>query len=102
MHYAGGMAVIAKRLLDSGILLAGEKTVSGRSIGEEARAAAEAPGQSVIRPLKDPLKKERRADYSPRQPCPGRLRAEASSGQEREAHRGPARASIVKKTLLPR
>jgi dihydroxy-acid dehydratase len=90
MHYAGGMAVIAKRLLDSGILLAGEKTVSGRTIGEEARAAVEAPGQSVIRPLKDPLKKSGgliilRGNLAP-EGCVLKL-----SGQEREAHRGPAR-----------
>ena len=90
MHYAGGMAVIAKRLLDSGILLAGEKTVSGRTIGEEARAAVEAPKQSVIRPLRDPLKKSGgliilRGNLAP-EGCVLKL-----SGQEREAHRGPAR-----------
>ncbi len=31
-------------------------TVTGRTIGEEARAAREAPGQKVIRPLDNPLK----------------------------------------------
>jgi dihydroxy-acid dehydratase len=55
MHEAGGMAVVAKRLLDAGVLNADERTVTGRTIGEEARAAREAPGQKVIRPLADPL-----------------------------------------------
>jgi dihydroxy-acid dehydratase len=58
MYAAGGMAVIGKRLLDAGLLNADEITVTGRTIGEEARAAREAPGQKVIRPLSDPLAKQ--------------------------------------------
>src|SRR5881628_2836686 len=52
MHDAGGMGVVAKRLLEAGLLHADEPTVTGRTIGEEARAAREAPGQKVIRSLK--------------------------------------------------
>jgi dihydroxy-acid dehydratase len=55
MHEAGGMAVVAKRLLDAGLLNADAVTVTGRTIGEEAQAAREAPGQRVIRALTDPL-----------------------------------------------
>src|SRR5438876_1109395 len=55
MYAAGGMAVVAKRLLEAGLLNADEMTVTGRTIGEEARAAREAPGQKVIRALSDPL-----------------------------------------------
>ena len=33
-------------------------TVTGKTIGEEAAAATEAPGQEVVRPLDDPLKPE--------------------------------------------
>jgi dihydroxy-acid dehydratase len=51
MYRAGGMAVVARRLLDAGLLHGDEATVTGRTIGEEARAAREAPGQDVIRPL---------------------------------------------------
>src|SRR5439155_764827 len=58
MHEAGGMGVVAKRLLEAGLLYADELTVTGRTIGEEARAAREAPGQKVIRPLSDPIKPE--------------------------------------------
>jgi len=90
MHVAGGMAVIAKRLLDSGLLYAGEKTVSGRTIGEEARAAQERDGQEVIRPLSSPLKKSGgllilRGTLAP-DGCVIKL-----SGQEKNFHRGPAR-----------
>jgi len=55
MHAAGGMAVVAKRLLDAGLLNATETTVTGRTIGDEAREARETPGQKVIRPLANPL-----------------------------------------------
>src|SRR5687767_15432776 len=58
MYEAGGMAVVAMRLLEGGLLHGGEKTVSGRTIGEEARAARETAGQKVIRSLKDPIKAE--------------------------------------------
>ncbi len=55
MYAAGGMAVVAKRLLDAGLLNATEMTVTGRTIGDEARAARETPDQKVIRPLANPI-----------------------------------------------
>ncbi|MBI2205003.1 MAG: dihydroxy-acid dehydratase [Candidatus Rokubacteria bacterium] len=90
MFDAGGMPVVAKRLLDAGLLHADEMTVTGRTIGEEARAAREAPGQKVIRPLDDPLKTEGglvilRGNLSP-DGCVAKV-----SGQKKDVHRGPAR-----------
>jgi dihydroxy-acid dehydratase len=55
MYEAGGMRLIARRLLDAGILHPDEPTVTGRTIGEEARAAREPAGQEVIRPLSNPI-----------------------------------------------
>ncbi|PYM08864.1 MAG: dihydroxy-acid dehydratase [Candidatus Rokuibacteriota bacterium] len=55
MYEAGGMALVAKRLLDAELLHADEMTVTGRTIGDEARAARETPGQKVIRPLSNPI-----------------------------------------------
>jgi dihydroxy-acid dehydratase len=55
MHEAGGMAVVAKRLLDAGLLAADAPTVTGRTIGDEAQAARETPSQQVIRPLSAPI-----------------------------------------------
>ena len=56
LYAAGGTALVAKRLLEAGILRGECLTVSGRSIGEEADAAKETPGQEVVRQLKSPLK----------------------------------------------
>ncbi len=58
LYAAGGVPVILKRLADAGILHSDAITVTGRTIGEEAEAATEAPGQEVVRPLEDPLKSE--------------------------------------------
>jgi dihydroxy-acid dehydratase len=90
VYAAGGTAVVAKRLLDAGLLNAEEMTVSGKTIGEEARDAKEAPGQPVIRPLSDPIK-----------PTGGMVILKGNIAQEgcvlkvvghkRTNHRGPAR-----------
>jgi dihydroxy-acid dehydratase len=55
MHRAGGNAVVAKRLLDHGVLKGEALTVTGRTIAEIAMGATEPAGQIVIRPLSDPL-----------------------------------------------
>ena len=57
LYAAGGTALVAKRLLDAGILHANQPTVTGRTIGEEAKEAKENPGQQVLRPLSNPIKK---------------------------------------------
>ena len=56
LYTAGGTTLVAKRLLDAGILHPDQPTVTGRTIGEEARQATETPGQHVLRPLADPIK----------------------------------------------
>ncbi len=53
---AGGTTLVAKRLLDKGLLHADQPTVTGRTIGEEARQAQETPNQQVVRPLSNPIK----------------------------------------------
>ncbi|MSR24315.1 MAG: dihydroxy-acid dehydratase [Nitrospiraceae bacterium] len=56
LYAAGGTTLVAKRLMDAGILHAGQPTVTGRTIGEEAGRATETPGQQVLRPLANPIK----------------------------------------------
>jgi dihydroxy-acid dehydratase len=56
LYRAGGIALVAHRLLDGGLLHGGAITVTGRTIAEEASAATEAPGQDVVRPLDRPIK----------------------------------------------
>ncbi len=89
MHEAGGMGVVAKRLLEAGLLHEAELTVTRRTIGEEARRATEAPGQSVIRPLANPLK-----GYGGMAILRGNLAPDGCvakiSGQTKSEHRGPA------------
>jgi dihydroxy-acid dehydratase len=53
---AGGSRVLAKRLLDAGLLKGDSITVSGKTIAEEAATAKETSNQPVIRTLKNPLK----------------------------------------------
>ncbi len=53
---AGGTTLVAKRLLDAGLLHADQLTVTGKTIGDEARQAIETPGQQVLRPLANPIK----------------------------------------------
>src|SRR5215204_3620365 len=90
LYEAGGIAVVAKRLLDAGLLHEDAPTVTGKTIGEHAREAAETPGQEVVRPLDDPVKKTGGLAI-----LRGNLAPEGSvvklSGHERTHHRGPAR-----------
>jgi dihydroxy-acid dehydratase len=87
---AGGIPVIAKRLLDGKFADGSTLTVTGKTFAEEARAAVETPGQPVIAPLDHPLKKTGGLVI-----LHGNLAPEGSvvkmSGHERLTHRGPAR-----------
>jgi len=56
LYAAGGTTLVAKRLLDAGLLHADQLAVTGRTIGEEARQASETPGQQVVRLLVNPIK----------------------------------------------
>jgi dihydroxy-acid dehydratase len=90
VYRAGGIPVVMKRLLEAGLLHTDCITVTGRSIGDEARDAVETPGQEVIRPLANPLKSTGglvilRGNLAP-DGCVVKV-----AGHERMKHRGPAR-----------
>jgi dihydroxy-acid dehydratase len=53
---AGGGALVAQRLLSAKLLNPSAKTVTGKTIGEEAAQAKETAGQEVVRPLDKPMK----------------------------------------------
>ena len=55
LHRAGGIPLVIRRLLEGGILRDDAMTVTGRTIGDHARSASEAPNQQVVRPLSNPL-----------------------------------------------
>ena len=87
---AGGIPVIAKRLVDGGYVDGSAKTVTGRTLAEEAAEAKETPGQEVIHPLAKPIKKSGglvilRGSLAP-DGCVIKV-----TGIERTEQRGPAR-----------
>src|SRR6266498_1704183 len=90
MHRAGGIRLLANRLLQGKKLHENAMTVSGRTIGEEAAAAVETPDQEVIALLDKPLKASGglvvlRGNLAP-EGCVAKI-----SGHERLSHRGPVR-----------
>jgi dihydroxy-acid dehydratase len=90
LYHAGGVPLVAKRLLEGGLLHADQPTVSGKTIGEEASAAKEAAGQKVVTTLVEPLKKTGglvilKGNLAP-EGCVVKV-----AGYERLSHRGPAR-----------
>ncbi|MFN8151960.1 MAG: dihydroxy-acid dehydratase [Solirubrobacterales bacterium] len=58
LNAAGGVPLLLKRLDEAGLLHRDQITVTGRTIGEEADDASELPGQEVVRPVDDPVKKQ--------------------------------------------
>ena len=90
VHRAGGIQLIAKNLVEGGFVDERQMTASGRTVGEEARRAKETPGQDVVRPVTNPLKKTGglvilKGNLAP-EGCVVKI-----SGHERLHHRGPAR-----------
>jgi dihydroxy-acid dehydratase len=90
LYDAGGVPLVAKRLLEAGLLHGGAMTVTGKTIGEHAAVAGETAGQEVVRPLDRPLKPTGglailRGNLAP-EGCVVKL-----SGHERRRHSGPAR-----------
>ncbi len=87
---AGGIPVIAKRMLDGKYVDGSAITVTGKTFAEEANAAQETPGQEVIAPLSKPLKATGGLVI-----VKGNLAPEGGvvkmSGHERQSHSGPAR-----------
>jgi dihydroxy-acid dehydratase len=90
MYEAGGMPVVGKRLLQAGLLHADEMTVTGRTLRAEIERASEPAGQSVIKPLEEPLKKEGGLAILRGNLAPGGCVIKIS-GQKKAIHRGPAR-----------
>jgi len=87
---AGGIGVIAQRLVEGGYVDGSAVTCTGRTFAAEAADARETPGQEVVRPLDHPLKPRGgmailRGSLAP-DGCVIKL-----AGHERMQHRGPAR-----------
>jgi dihydroxy-acid dehydratase len=90
MHRAGGVRLLAQRLMKGNYIHPAAKTVTGLSIKAESEGAIETPGQEVIAPLERPLKKTGglvvlKGNIAP-EGCVAKI-----SGHERLEQRGPAR-----------
>ena len=90
MHRAGGIGLLAKRLMSGKYLHGSAKTITGLTIAVEAEKAVETPGQEVIAPLNKPLKATGglvilKGNLAP-EGCVAKI-----SGHERLEQRGPAR-----------
>ncbi len=87
---AGGVQLLAQRLVNAGLVDGSQRTVSGRTLEEEAAGAVETPGQDVIAPVERALKPTGGLVI-----LKGNLAPEGSvvkvAGHERAFHRGPAR-----------
>ena len=87
---AGGIPVIAQRMVQGGYADGSAMTVTGRTFAAEAAQAKETAGQEVIRPLSNPIKKSGglvilRGSLAP-EGCVIKV-----TGIERSEQRGPAR-----------
>ena len=87
---AGGIGVIAQRLVQGKYVDGSAVTVTGRTFAQEAADAKETPGQEVIRPLSQVLKPRGglailRGSLAP-EGCVIKL-----AGHEKKVHKGPAR-----------
>ena len=90
MHRAGGIRLLAQRLMRGKHLHGSATTVTGLTVQKESESAAETPGQEVIAPLEKPLKATGglvilKGNIAP-EGCVAKI-----SGHERLSQRGPAR-----------
>lgn len=90
LYAAGGIRLVARRLLEGGLIHGAALTVTGRTLGEELAGAPETPGQEVVRPFSKPIKPTGglvilRGSLAP-EGCVIKV-----AGHERLHHTGPAR-----------
>jgi dihydroxy-acid dehydratase len=109
LGHAGGIQLVTKRLVDSGLIDGSQQTVSGSSLGVEAAKAKETPGQDVVLTPEKPIKATGglvilKGSLAP-EGCVVKV-----AGHERLSHRGPARVfereedameAVTKKQIRP-
>ncbi|RMG77288.1 MAG: dihydroxy-acid dehydratase, partial [Chloroflexi bacterium] len=90
VYQAGGIRLLAQRMLEGGYLHGGTITVTGKTLAQEAANATETPGQKVILPLDQPIKPSGglvvlKGNLAPRGAVV------KLKGDEPQYHKGPAR-----------
>ncbi len=56
LYKAGGVPLLAKRMIEAGLLHGDTLTVTGQTLAEVVADAQETPGQQVVRPVDNPIK----------------------------------------------
>ena len=89
LYKAGGIPLVAKRLIDAGLIHGDTITVTGKTIAESAQMTKETAGQEVVRPMAQPLKATGglvilKGNLAP-EGCVVKV-----AGHERMMHKGPA------------
>jgi dihydroxy-acid dehydratase len=90
LYKAGGIKLVAKRLIEAGLIHEDTLTVTGKTLKEAAQDAQEETGQEVVRPMANPLKPTGglvilKGNLAP-EGCVVKV-----AGHERLIHKGPAR-----------
>ena len=90
LYHAGGIQLVAKRLIDAGLIHGDTITVTGETLAAAAEMTKETVGQEVVRAVNDPLKATGglvilKGNLAP-EGCVVKV-----AGHERLTHRGPAR-----------
>ncbi len=87
---AGGIGLIAKRLVEGGVAKGNTLTVTGRTLAEEAADAVETPGQQVIHDVQHAFKETGGLVILKGSLAPSGAVVKMA-GHERAYHKGPAR-----------
>lgn len=90
LYRAGGVAMLANRMIEAGYLDGSTLTVTGKTLAETVASAEETPGQNVIRPVSDPIKSEGALVVLKGNLAPNGAVVKLK-GDEPAYHRGPAR-----------
>jgi dihydroxy-acid dehydratase len=90
LYKAGGIQLVAQRLIEGKLMDGSQKTVTGRTLAEEAADTVETEGQQVVRPLDRPLKPTGGLGILRGNLAPGGCVIKLS-GHNRTYHKGPAR-----------
>ena len=90
LYKAGGIQLVAQRLMEAGLIHGDTLTVTGKTIKEAAQDVKESFGQEVVRPMVNPLKPTGglvilKGNLAP-EGCVVKV-----AGHERLIHKGPAR-----------
>jgi dihydroxy-acid dehydratase len=90
LYKAGGIQLIAKRLVDAGLIHGDAMTVTGKTIREAAEITKETAGQEVVRQMANPLKSTGGLVILKGNLAPDGCVVKVA-GYEKMIHKGPAR-----------